>query len=130
MSSIFGFGVGMLVLIVPLLVIAAIVAAIVKRSKDPEEKNGFEKNIRTIYVYLVAIIFLFALVYSVIDMFNNTLDFLFPEKEITYYANTPTIDMQQNNARNSNLVNLWTSIATFVISAPLFIYHSKLAKEI
>ncbi|MNP40565.1 hypothetical protein D3C76_1342140 [compost metagenome] len=131
MTSILGLGVMLVFTVVPIFIVIAIIAAIIRRSKEGEHKNDFEKNLRTIYVYLVTIIFLFALVFSVISMFNSGINVILPEKQVVS-TNTSSeyLEASRKNRENSNIVDLMTSIAVFGVSLPLFMYHSRLAKEL
>ncbi|MNI78468.1 hypothetical protein D3C73_1348420 [compost metagenome] len=62
-------------------------------------------------------------IFSIISLFNSSMNYLLPEKEIN--INNTEI-YEQNNRINSNIVDIVTSTATFVIAVPLFIYHRKL----
>lgn len=113
------------IFIIPIILVISLIVAFVKKSKDSEKSDEiFEKNIRTIYVYIVAIIFLFIVAFSVIGAANSTINYFLPENT-AYYVNS---EDQEIDIKNTYIVNLITAIGAFAISMPLFLYHIKLAK--
>lgn len=115
--AIFGYLFMLLVFIVPVILIIAIIAAVVKRynNKDDREVN-FEKIMRTLYVYVVLIASLFLVVFATICLFNNAIGYFVPESTVS--------------TQTQNLIWLLTSIAELVVGVPIFAYHSKLAKKL
>ena len=114
---------GLLILVVsilPIVIIALIIAAIIKKSRDT--KSNFEDTIRNIYVYVILVITLICLITGTIATFRLGLDVILPEESV-YSYNSDQIE------KNENIVNLFTSLALVVSVAPVFIYHNKLVKK-
>lgn len=115
--EIIGYMIMTLVFLIPIILIALIISAIVKRNNGKDGKEiDFDKIIRTIYTYIVLISSLFLVVFAIIGIFNNAIGYFIPEDT---YTN-----------QNQNLVWLITTIAELVVALPIFIYHSKLARKI
>ncbi|MCX8075299.1 MAG: hypothetical protein N2749_06935 [Clostridia bacterium] len=129
MYSIVGYMVMFLVVVIPIVLIVSLIAIFVKKSKDGEKsEDNFEKNIRTIYLYLVSIVLLFVAVFSIIGIFNSTTNYFLPEKQVVDKRVYNMEITQEDYNRNIYLRDLMTAIGAFAISAPLFVYHTKLAR--
>lgn len=82
------------------------------------------KNIRVIYLYLVCLILLFIIIGSFVYSSYSIGEYLFP----TSYSAVGTTSYE--NARIESLRVAISSIATFVVSLIIFIYHwRKIEKE-
>ena len=149
MGSIVGIFIALMVCIVPIVIISIIVVAIVRKNKDGDISENFEKIIRTIYVYLLLIAFLFMIVGSVIFAVNSAVNYYIPESKITAIANDTTVkdiaiypDVQSKeiaklqkerelkSEKNQSIIDLASALAMFAIALPMFVYHSKLAKKL
>ncbi len=110
--------------IIPIAVIALIVTAIIKKKK--ESNNDFEISIRNIYCYLILIITLFIIVTGTINTIRVGLDVLLPEEKISYsyYYN------EEQQTKNSNIVEMLSTLALVVTCIPIFVYHNKITKEL
>ena len=90
---------GLLILVVsilPIVIIALIIAAIIKKSRDT--KSNFEDTIRNIYVYVILVITLICLIAGTIATFRLGLDVILPEESV-YSYNSDQIE------KNENIVN-------------------------
>ena len=112
-----------LIIIAPIIVIAMIVSAIVKKKNSDSSKSLFEETIRAIYVYIILICALCAIIGGVISTFIYGLDVLLPEEE---YEET---ELSQEREHNENIVDLSTNLSILLVAIPVFIYHSKIAKN-
>lgn len=116
--------IGILAFTLPVAVIIFIISALVRSVRKDKTEENFQNIIRTMYVYVVMIIFLIMIVGSIISMFDSTLDVLLPEiVNNEYDVNASTRSM------NRSISNLTSSATLFCISVPLFVYYSKLAKK-
>jgi len=115
--------IGLLACIIPVGIISLIVSAVVKKNK--ESKSSFEDSIRSIYVYIILIITLIAIISGVIASFRIGLDVLLPEESL--YQNSYDNDQQE---KNENIIELFTTLSLVVSVTPVFTYHNKLAKKI
>lgn len=150
MGSLAGIFVGFMFFIIPVIIITIIVIAIVRKNKEGEKADSFEKIVRMVYVYILLIAFLFMTVGSIIYAFNSAIDYFIPESQITntaaaekvkttssiypdYYNDEIQKLQEENNLRNEknrSLTDLATAIAMAVVAVPMFIYHGKLAREL
>ncbi len=125
-GSVMAILVMLLCLFIPLLVIVAIVNAINKKNSNNNSNNkteSFEKNVRTIYLYIMLIIFLCAIIGGVLCSVEYALDLFLPQEEFGKYV-------KDLNRKNEITTDLITSISVFAISLPMFIYHNNLIKKI
>jgi len=115
--------IGLLACVIPIGIISLIVSAVVKKNK--ESKTSFEDSIRSIYVYIILIITLIAIIAGVIATLRIGLDVLLPEESL--YKDSYNNNQQE---RNGNIIELFTTLSLVISVAPVFIYHNKLAKKI
>ena len=115
--------IGLLACIIPVGIISLIISAVVKKSK--ESKVSFEDSIRSIYVYIILIITLVAIIAGVIATLRVGLDVLLPEESL--YQSSYSSDQQE---KNENIVELFTTLSLVISVTPVFTYHNKLAKKI
>lgn len=115
--------IGLLACIIPIGIISLIISAVVKKNK--ESKVSFEDSIRSIYVYIILIITLIAIIAGVIATLRVGLDVLLPEESL--YQDSYNSDQQE---KNRNIIELFTTLSLVVSVTPVFIYHNKLAKKI
>ena len=116
--------IGILAFTLPIAVVIFIISALVRSVRKDKTDENFQNIIRTMYVYVVMIIFLIMIVGSIISMFDSTLDVLLPEVVNNQYdSNASTRTM------NRSIASLTSSATLFCISVPLFVYYSKLAKK-
>ncbi len=110
--------------IIPIALISLIVTAIIKKKK--ESSNNFEISVRNIYCYLILIITLFIIVIGTINTFKVGLDVLLPEERVSYsyYYN------EEQEMKNSNIVEMLSTLALVATCIPIFIYHSNITKEL
>lgn len=151
MGSFLGIFVAAMFSIIPIIVITMIIVAIVKKNKDGEKAESFEKVVRMIYVYVLLIAFLFMTVGSVIYAFNSAVNYYIPESKITQINNatdvvkpdiaiypgysTKEIEKLQKESnlkseKNLSITDFATAIAMLLISVPMFLYHGKLARKL
>lgn len=140
--------IGILSVVLPLAISILIIVAIVKAVQANKKEDSFEKfesSIRSFYVYLILICFLFGTIGSTIYLFDSGMNLLLPKKESrtsSYYdyssknydsltKASPTLSVisKDNAEKNSNIVDLFTALAFLTVSLTIFIYHSKIAKE-
>lgn len=111
------------VITLPIAVIVFIISAIMRSvRKDNNTEESFQDIIRTMYIYLVMIIFLMLFVGSTISLFNSCLELLLPESSQYAYNSSVT-------ATNRTIADVTTNIAILCISIPMFLYYSTLAKK-
>lgn len=115
--------IGLLACIIPIGIISLIISAVVKKNK--ESKVSFEDSIRSIYVYIILIITLIAIIAGVIATLRVGLDVLLPEESL--YHDSYNSEQQE---KNRNIIELFTTLSLVVSVTPVFIYHNKLAKKI
>lgn len=116
--------IGILAFTLPVAVIIFIISTLVRSVRKDKTEENFQNIIRTMYVYIIMIIFLIMIVGSIISMFDSTLDVLLPEiVNNEYDVNSSTRTM------NRSIASLTSSATLFCISVPLFVYYSKLAKK-
>lgn len=102
---------------VPIAIAILIVVAISKgNKKNPEDTETFSDIIRTMYIYLIMILFLCIVIASTIAVFNSLLEVLLPTSTDTY-------------TKNTNAVDLITNLTLFFVSVPVFTYYSSLARK-
>lgn len=128
----------------PVIVIALIVTLVVKKSKDTEKVDIFNKIVKTVYTYIVLIGFLLATIISGVSAFNSLVDYYFPNEEINSDYEEGNIgeskeekDIRElqykqeiKNSKNNSITNFAEGITIFIISLPMFIYHSKISRKI
>ena len=123
-----------LAIVIPIGIIALIVHLISKRNaNNGEKKDNFEKIIRTIYTYILVLAFLIATIASFISAVDCLADYLLPEEvEISYNDNYDYREkvLDERNDKNRMIVDMITNTATFVICAPMFVYHMNLTKQL
>jgi|GEM_PF-3557760 len=113
---------GIFAITLPIVIIIFIITAIIRSvRKDPNEES-FQEIIRTMYIYVVMIIFLIFFVSGTVALFNSCLNLLLPETVQTAYNSTVT-------ANNRAIADITTNIAILCISIPMFIYYSTIAKK-
>ena len=115
--------IGLLACVIPIGIISLIISAVVKKNK--ESKVSFEDSIRGIYVYIILIITLIAIIAGVIATLRIGLDVLLPEESL--YQSSYSSDEQE---KNENIIELFTTLSLVISVTPVFIYHNKLAKKI
>lgn len=115
--------IGLLACVIPVGIISLIISAVVKKNK--ESKVSFEDSIRSIYVYIILIITLIAIISGVIATLRIGLDVLLPEESL--YQSSYSNDQQE---KNGNIIELFTTLSLVISVTPVFIYHNKLAKKI
>jgi hypothetical protein len=118
------FIVGILAVTLPIAIIILLVSALIRGVRKDKSEESFNNVIRTMYVYIVMIIFLIMIVGSIIAIFDSTLDVLLPEvvdNSYDPYASTRTM--------NRAIASLTSNAALFCISVPMFIYYSRLARK-
>lgn len=115
----------LLVFAIPVVAVVMVITAVIKRNSSGNEQSDFEKITRAIYVYLILICLLCAMIGGTIFLFNSAMNYFLPEKEYSDHY------LYNNEERNKNeaLVGILTSSALLISTVPLFIYHSKIAKN-
>ena len=148
-SNFLGIFVSFMFILIPVIIVTMIIVAIVKKNKDGEKQESFEKIVRMIYVYILLIGFLFMTVGSVIYAFNSAINYYMPESKISAINNAQTspdiyplpgeqskeITRLQNektleNEKNQSIIDFSTAVAMLLVAAPMFLYHSKLASKL
>ena len=76
-------------------------------------------------IYIILIITLIAIITGVIATLRIGLDVLLPEESL--YQNSYSNDQQD---KNENIIELFTTLSLVISVTPVFIYHNKLAKKI
>jgi len=123
-----------LAIVIPICIIALVVHLVSKKNaNNGEKKDNFEKVIRTIYTYILVLAFLIASIASFISAVDVLADYLLPEEIETNYDDDSDyieIVLDERNDKNGMIVDMITNVATFVICAPMFIYHMNLTKNL
>ena len=128
--AIVGAGIAILCGILPVLILVMIILAVVKKGKDNKEGRegeSFNSIVRTIYIYIMLIAFLCATIGGFLYFVDSAIDYYIPLENANYDSAIQNM-LEKNNEKNGIIVNMYTSITVVIISLPLFIYHSKLAK--
>lgn len=127
--AIFGVGIGLLCLVLPIIIVVMIIMAIKKNKENKEGKEGesFENIIRTIYIYILIISFLCATIAGFLMFADAAIDYFIPVENEIYDSSLDNM-LEKNNDRNATIVNIYTYASVVVVSLPLFVYHSKLVK--
>lgn len=123
---IIGLPIVIISIVIPIALISMIITAASKKNKD--DISNVEHSIRNIYLYTILIVLILLLIIGSIYAVRVGLDVLLPKKQYnsnSYYS----LDSYDKISKNENIVNLFTSISLVLVSIPLFIKHSKLAKE-
>ena len=132
--AIFGVIAVILAIIFPVGIIALIVYLVSrKNSNNGEKKDNFEKVIRTVYTYILVLVFLIASVGSFIAAVEVMTDYLLPEEQYNRYDEDDDyrrIALNKQNDKNEMAVNMITNFATVVICVPMFVYHMNLTKSL
>ena len=107
----------------PIALVIFVVSAIVKSvRKDNANEESFQNIIRTMYIYIIMIIFLVLFVGATISLFDSSLQLLLPEKAQSAYESSTVVV-------NRTIADITTNIAILCISIPMFVYFSTLAKK-
>lgn len=138
-----GILVALLFSLVPTIVIIMIIVALVKKKKEGENSESFEQIIRTIYVYVILITLMITMVSSMIFAFNSAINYYIPDstvinnttKSYSSYSKNQALEKlieenDLNNEKNQSLIDMATALTMVFVSAPMFMYYSKLAKKI
>lgn len=135
---------GLMGAVIPVIIVIIIIVAIIRKNKDGEKAESFNKVVRMIYIYVLLISFLFMTVGSFIFAFTSAVNYYLPESKIdvseirkTSYNNYASMEIQKlknnnnlRNEKNTSITDLVTAIAMFTMGLPMFVYHGKLAKDL
>jgi len=114
-------------LIIPIIIIALIVGAFMKNSKNDDPKKSeadFAKTIRGIYTYLILICLLFTIIGATVWLFSSAVNHFIPLEDTSYsWHNSPARE------RNTAIVSMSTATSMLIVSVPLFLYHNKIARD-
>jgi hypothetical protein len=136
--------IGILSVILPIAISILIIVAIVKAVQANKQEDAFEKfenGIRSFYVYLILICFLFCTIGSTVYLFNSGMNLLLPKKESRYssyydeYDSSYTIKSESTlgpaqpsslvsrstTEKNMSIVDLFTAMAFLGVSLTIFI---------
>ncbi len=95
MGSFVGILMATMFLIVPILVVTIIVVAIVRKNKEGDLSENFEKIVRTIYVYILLIGFLFMVVGSVVFAVQSAVNYYIPNSQISEITKSSVYPLTQ-----------------------------------
>lgn len=107
-------------LALPIIIIVLIINA-VKKSKEEGKSESFENVIKTIYLYILLIIFLCMIIVGIIGTVESFLDLYLPNAEFEE-------GVRGLNDQNRLKIDIITYIAVFAVSMPMFIIHNKKVK--
>jgi len=94
-------------------------------------------SLRNIYLYLVCLITLIMVIFSVVSIVRGTVELLYPDPGYYEVATVdpkgesgPTqeqldkqVDAQQQQSQRQSILGLVGSVALFVVAGPLYVYH-------
>ena len=104
----------------------------------------FQKNIRVVYFYLVALITLIMTISGAIWSMNCVAELIWPQRyDYSYYEpryeedytekyveqNSSYIEQQKENTKNRNIKNVINSSVFTVVSLVVFVFHFKKAEK-
>ncbi|MDD2376000.1 MAG: hypothetical protein PHD15_01920 [Clostridia bacterium] len=112
------------IITLPIAVIAFLVIAISRGVKKDGFDESFQDVIRTVYVYVIMIVFLIMFFAATVSLFNSCLEILLPDTTQKVYDSNIT-----NTTTNRTIAEITTNITMLCISIPMFIYFSGIAKK-
>jgi len=113
---------GILFITLPIAVVAFLVIAVTRGVRKDSSDESFQDVIRTMYVYIIMIIFLIIFFAATVSLFNSCLEILLPDTTQTAY------DLGVTNT-NRTISDITTNVTMMCISIPMFVYFSNLAKK-
>ncbi len=108
-------------LAIPIIIVVAIVNAI-RKNKDDKKEESFQSIVRTIYLYIMLVIFLCMMIGSSLGVVDSLLDIFLPKED--FGKNISSL-----NEKNQLITNAFSYLAALIISVPMFIYHSRKIKS-
>ena len=95
-------------------------------------KPGF--NWRSLYLYMVSLITLLIALFSIVSMLRSGVILAYPDPgyldpNATKVASDLAHASQLAQSRHSSVLGIVDGIAGFIVSAPLYLYHWKLARK-
>jgi len=106
----------------PIAIIAFLIIAITRGVRKDSSDESFQDVIRTMYVYIIMIIFLIIFFAATVSLFNSCLQILLPD------TTQRTYDLGVTNT-NRTIADITTNVAMMCISIPMFVYFSNIAKK-
>lgn len=117
-----------LIVLAPIVGIVAVIAMMAALAR--KEGENFEKRIRAIYYYIVAFSTLIMTIVGIIGAVVKLTDIIIPERyNYENYTEDTLEDVNYNN-RIRNIKQGIEYLGVVVVSLPVFIYHSKKAREL
>jgi hypothetical protein len=117
-----------LIVLAPIVGIVAVIAMMAALAR--KEGENFEKRIRAIYYYIVAFSTLIMTIIGIIGAVVKLTDIIIPERyNYENYTEDTLEDVNYNN-RIRNIKQGIEYLGVVVVSLPVFIYHSKKAREL
>ncbi len=107
-------------LALPIIILVLIINA-VKKNREEGKSESFENVIRTIYLYILLIIFLCMIIVGIIGTVESLLDLYLPNAEFEE-------GVRGLNDQNRLKIDIFTYISVFAVSIPMFIVHNKKVK--
>jgi len=139
--TILGVFAGVLVMLVPVAIVALIVAAAVNKDKG-NDSTRFSNGVRAVYTYIIVIATLFMIIAGTITAVSSLLDYFLPESELevvgencrdyysSSYCSATTKEIKIQNEKNIGMTEFASSLALVIVAIPLFVTHSKEAKRL
>lgn len=140
--TILGVFAGVLVMLVPVAIVALIIAAAVNKDKG-NDASKFSMGVRAVYTYVIVIATLFMIIAGTITAVSSLLDYFLPESELeavedrdcddyysSGYCNEQAKQLAIKNEKNEGMTAFASSLALVLVATPLFVSYSKEAKKI
>lgn len=132
--------------IIPIAILVLIIVAAVRREKGFGVKS-FEQTVKAGYVYIIVIVTLFMMISGTIFGISSLLDYFMPESEVEQTTNCKEYSdyddeslsekcLESNNKqdvineKNKGITNFAACFTLVIVSTPIFIAHSKMAKDL
>lgn len=104
-------------------------------SVKPPAQGGVDW--KSLYLYAVCLVTLLVILFSTVALANSIMDALFPDPAyIDAYAkieNLPDpalLQQQEDNNQRQALKNIFSTLLTILIAAPVYLYHWRQARKI
>ena len=129
-------------------VLAAVIGLIIRagRSEDKETVLEFKNKIRSLYIYTVLSVLLFTLIGGTIWLINSTTNMMIPDVTRTRETREERLDSEfddwgmrtsssswerneRTRRRNRDIKGIYVSSSIIIVTLPIMLYHSKLAKK-
>lgn len=118
--------------LLPVGIIALIVAAAVNKEKG-NDASKFALNVKAVYTYVIVIATLFMIISGTIVAVPSILDYFLPESELEASYDEQYKEEHElivRNERHEGLINFTSSLAIVIIATPIFVSYSMETKKL